>query len=270
MRSALGRKRWAVLLAALLVLAVGCGAGGPRPTPGAHIVLFLRADGSGRVDFWVGGGMHSDRALRDLGERVTAALFHGKALRPTTVEPGTAFTFARTEVPQAYGPGRHPVFGVAGNDVRRALVAAGYPGYTLLIRLPRVRTSIGSRTRPPGFEYSWKTSPGGPPPTGLIVMHPRLLHWAVEMALLAAAIAGVMTGFMNRPRIAFAGCAVGLVAAATVLASDAVSGDALGTLGYLSGTPLTLVTKLPFAALPLIVLAMIRLLRLLTTRAARP
>jgi hypothetical protein len=135
MRSALGRKRWAVLLAALLVLAVGCGAGGPRPTPGAHIVLVLRADGSGRVDFWVGGGMHSDRALRDLGERVTAALFHGKALRPTTVEPGTAFTFARTEVPQAYGPGRHPVFGVAGNDVRRALVAAGYPGYTLLIRV---------------------------------------------------------------------------------------------------------------------------------------
>jgi hypothetical protein len=265
-----GRKRWAVLLTALFLFAAGCGAGGPHPAPGAHVVLVLRADGSGRVDFWVGGGMHSDPELRDLGERVAAALFHGKTLGLTTVEPGTAFTFARTEVPQAYGPGRRPVFGVAGDNVRRALRAAGYPGYTLLIRLPRLRTSIGSRTRPPGFEYSWKISPGGPPPAGLIVMHPRLLHWAVEMALLAAAIGGVITGFTNRRRIAFAGCALGLVAAATVLASDAVSGDALGTLGYLSGTSLTLVTKLPFAALPLAVLAMIRLARLLTTRAARP
>jgi hypothetical protein len=90
------------------------------------------------------------------------------------------------------------------------------------------------------------------------------------MALLAVAVVGVMTAFNNRDaRIAFAGCAAGLVAAATVLVSDAASGDALGTLGYLSGTPLTLMTRLPFAALPLAVLAIIRLVRLLTRPEAR-
>lgn len=51
--------------------------------------------------------------------------------------------------------------------------------------------------------------------------------------------------------------------------SDAASDDALGTLGYLSGTPLTLMTRLPFAALPLAVLAIIRLVRLLTRPEAR-
>lgn len=273
MGAAVGRKRWALLLAVLLLLAaaaLGCGAGGPRPSPGAHIVIALRADGSGRVDFWVGGGMHSDRELGDLGGRVADALFHGKALAPTTIEPGTAFTFARTEVSRAYVPGRHPVFEVAGRSVGPALKTAGYPTYTLLVRLPRVRSSIGSRTHSPGFEYSWKIPPGGPPPAGLIVMRPRLLHWAVEMALLAAAIAVVTAAFIIRDvRIAVAGCAAGLVAAVTVLVSDAVSGDALGTLGYLSGTPLTLVTRLPFLALPLVVLAIIRLVHLLTRSTAQ-
>lgn len=267
----MGRKRWAVLLAALFLLAVGCGAGGPRPSPGAHIVVVLRADGGGRVDFWVGGGMHSDRELRDLGGRVAAALFRGKALRPTVVEPGTAFAFARTEVPQAYGRGEHPLFDVAGDKVGPVLKAAGYPGYTLRIRPPRVRTSIGSRTRPPGFEYSWKISAGGPAPAASIVMHPRLVHWAVEMALLAVAVAAVMTAFINRRAwIAFAGSAAGLVAAVTVLVSDAASGEALGTLGYLSGTPLMLVTRSPFAALPLAVLATLRLMHLLSRHAERP
>jgi hypothetical protein len=63
-------------------------------------------------------------------------------------------------------------------------------------------------------------------------------------------------------------CAAGLVAAVTVLVSDAVSGDALGTLGYLSGTPLTLVTKAPFVTLPVAVLALIRLARLFGKPAA--
>jgi hypothetical protein len=270
MGGGMGRKRWAAVVVALLLLAIGCGAGGPRPAPGAHIVVVLRADGGGRVDFWAGGGLHSDRELRDLGRRVTAALFRGKAIGPTDVEPGTAFTFARTEVPRAYGRGRHPVFDVAGGSVGSVLEAAGYEGYTLRIRLPRVRTSIGSRTRPPGSEYSWKVSPGGPSPAGSIVMHPRLLHWGVEMALLSVAVAGVLTALLQRDaRIAVAGCAAGLVAAVTVLVSDAASGDALGTLGHLSGTPLTLVTRLPFVALPLVVLAVIRLVRLLTRPAAR-
>ena len=266
----MGRKRWALLPAVLLLLAavaLGCGAGGPRPTPGAHVVIALRADGSGRVDFWVGGGMRSDRELRDLGGRVAAALFRGKALTPTTVEPGTAFTFARTEVARAFVPGRRPVFEVAGKNVGPALKTAGYPGYTLLVRLPRVRSALGSRSHSPGFEYSWKVPPGGPPPAGVIVMRPRLLHWAVEMALLAAGIAVVAAAFIIREiRIAVAACAAGLAAALTVLVSDAVSGDALGTLGYLSGIPLTLVTRLPFVALPLVVLAIIRLIHLLTSR----
>jgi hypothetical protein len=266
----MGRKRWAALVMALFLLAIGCGAGGPRPTPGAHIVVVLRADGSGRVDFWVGGGMHSDRELRDLGGRVTAALFSGKALGPTTVEPGTAFTFARTEVPEAYKPGRQPTFDVVGDRVGSMLQAARYSGYTLLIRPPRVRTSIGSRSRPPGSEYSWKVAPGGPTPTGSIVMHPRLLHWAVEMAVLATAIAAVLTAFISRDRrIAVGGAAAGVVTAATLLLTDGASGDALGTLGHLSGTPLTLVTRLPLAAFPLAVLAIFRLVRLLTTPAPR-
>jgi hypothetical protein len=273
MGAAVGRKRWALLLTVLLLLAaaaLGCGAGGPRPSPGAHVIVALRADGSGQVDFWVGGGMRSDRALRDLGGRVAAALFRGKALSPTTVEPGTAFTFARTEVARAYVPGRHPVFEVAGTSVGPALKTAGYPGYTLLVRLPRVRSAFGSRSHSPGFEYSWKVPPGGPPPAGMIVMRPRLLHWAVEMSLLAAAVAVVAAAFVIRDvRIAVAGCAAGLVAAVTVLVSDAVSGDALGTLGYLSGIPLTLVTRLPFLALPVVVLAIIRLVHLLTRPTTR-
>jgi hypothetical protein len=265
----MGRTLRAALPAALLLLAVGCGAGGPRPSPGAHIVVVLRADGSGRVDFWVGGGVHSDGELRDLGGRLAARLFRGKALGPTTVQPGTAFTFARTEVPQAYARGGRPIFDIAGDGVGRALNAAGYPGYTLLIRLPRVRTSIGSRVRPPGFEYSWRISPAGSPPAGSIVMRPRLLHWAVEMVLLVIAIAAVTTAFIRRDaRVAFGGGAVGLIAAATVLVSDAASGDALGTLGYLSGTPLMLVTRLPLVALPLAALAVIRLLT--TRRPRRP
>ena len=267
---AVGRRRWALLLAILLLgAAAGCGAGGSRPNPGAHIVVGLRADGSGRVEFWVGGGMHSDRELRDLGGRVAAALFHGKALAPTTVEPGTAFTFARTEVSRAYVPGRRPVFAVASTDVGPTLKTAGYSGYTLLVRLPRVRSSLGSRSHAPGFEYSWKVPPGGPGPAGDIVMHPRLLHWAVEMALLASAIVVVAAAFVIREvRIAVAGCAAGLVGAMAVLVSDVASGEALGTLGYLSGLPLTLVTRLPFVALPLVVLAIIRLVHLLTARDA--
>jgi hypothetical protein len=258
----MGRRRRVALAAVLLLVAVGCGAGGPRPAPGAHVVVVLRADGSGRVDFWVGGGLRADHRLRDLGRRVTAALFHGRALGATVVEPGTAFTFARTRVPRAYDRGRRPVFAVAGDGVGRTLKAAGYPGYTLLIRLPRVRTAIGSRTRPPGGEYSWNISPDGPAPTGSIVMRPRLVHWAVEMALLAIATAATLTAFAGRNRrIAVAGGAVALVTSATVLLSDAASGDALGTLGYLSGTPLTLVTKLPFVSLPLAVLAIVRLAR---------
>jgi hypothetical protein len=268
MGAAVGRKRWALPPVVLLLLAaavLGCGAGGPRPSPGAHVVVALRADGSGRVDFWVGGGMRSDRELRDLGGRVAAALFQGKALTPTIVEPGTAFTFARTEVARAYVPGRRPTFEIAGRRVGPTLKTAGYPGYTLLVRLPRVRSAIGSRSHSPGFEYSWKVAAGGPPPAGVIVMHPRLLHWAVEMALLAAAITVVTAAFIVREvRIAVAGCAAGLVAAVAVLVSDAVSGDALGTLGYVSGIPLTLVTRLPFISLPLVVLAIIRLVHLLT------
>jgi hypothetical protein len=101
-------------------------------------------------------------------------------------------------------------------------------------------------------------------------MRPRLVHWAVEMALLAAAIAVLVVAFVSRDtRIAVAGCAAGLVAGASVLVTDAVSGDALGTLGYLSGVPLTLVTRAPFVALPVAVLAIIRLIRLLTTSTAR-
>jgi len=259
-----GRKRWALLLAALFLLAVGCGAGGSRVTPGAHVVVVLRADGGGRVDFWVGGGVRSDRELRDLGGRVTAALFPGKTAGPTTVGRGTAFTFARTEVAQAYRRGPHPTFGVDGGDAGRVLRTAGYPGYTLRIRPPRVRTAMGDQVRPPGSEYAWKISRDDPPPTGLIVMRPRLVHWGIEMTLLGVAVAAVTAAFVRDVRIAFAGCAAGLVAAATVLVSDAASGEALGTLGYLSGTPLTLVTKLPFVTLPLVVLALVRLVRLLT------
>ena len=264
------RKRWAALATALLLFAAGCGGGVQRPATGAHIVVLLRADGSGRVDFWVGGGLRADRELRDLGGRVTAALFRGKALGRTVVEPGTAYAFARTEIPQAYARGRRPVFAIAGARADSVLDAAGYHGFTLRIRLPQVRTSMGSRTRPPGFAYSWKISPKGSPPAGSIVMHPRLLHWAVEMALLAIAVASMMTAFISRDvRIAFGACATGLVTAATVLMSDAASGDALGTLGHLSGTPLTLVTRLPLAALPVAVLVAIRLVRLVTGPAVR-
>ncbi|MDN3357697.1 hypothetical protein [Actinomadura sp. DC4] len=264
----MGRKRWGALVAVLFLLAVGCAAGGPRPVPGAHIVLLLRSDGSGRVDFWVGGGVHSDRELRDLGEQVTAALFRGQALDPTSVEPGTGFAFARTEVPHAYERGPRPVFAVSGG-AGPVLKAAGYPGYTLTVRPPRVRTSSGSRTHAPGFEYSWKVSPGSAPP-GEIVMRPRLLHWAIEMTLLAVAVAAVTTAFVSRhARVVLAGSAAGLVAAATVLVSDAASGDALGTLGHLGGTPLALVTRLPFVGLPLAALAAIRLVRLLAPPGVR-
>jgi hypothetical protein len=265
------RRRWAWLVPALLLFAAaGCGGGGRHPAPGAHIFVELRPDGAGQVDFWVGGGVRSDRALRDLGARVTAALFRGRAAGPTVVEPGTAFPFARTEVPRAYERGPRPVFPVAGAGVGAALKAAGYPGYTLSIRLPRVRTSVGARVRPPGSEYSWQVSPGGPPPAAVIVMHPRLLHWAVEMTLLVVALAGTALAFTRAvTRIAFAGCAVVLVAATTVLASDGASGDSLGTLGHLSGTPLTVVTGAPLAALPLAFVAVVRLVRLLATPETR-
>ncbi|MCO5997634.1 hypothetical protein [Actinoallomurus rhizosphaericola] len=269
----MGWKRWAAsgTVLFLFLVAVGCGAGGPRPTPGAHVTVVLRADGSGRADLWAGGGVRSDRELRDLGRRVAAALFRGKALGPTTVEPGSAFTFARTEVVRAYRPGPRPVFDIAGESVGPVLKAAGYPGYTLRVRPPLVRTSIGGRTHPPGFEYAWRVSPGDPAPAGSMVMHPRLLHWAVEMALLAVAAAAVLTAFVSRDaRIGFGGCAAGSVAAVAVLLTDRASGDALGTLGHLSGTPLTLVTRLPLVALPVVALAVIRLLLLIARQAAPP
>jgi hypothetical protein len=262
----MGRKRWAMLATVLLLLAAaGCGAGGRPPAPGAHILVVLRADGSGRVDFWVGGGVHSDRELRDLGGRLAAVLFPGKTLRATAVEPGTAFPFARTEVPQAYGQGRHPTFDIPGRGVRSTLEAAGYPGYTLLVRPPRMRTSIGARTHPPGFEYRWNSHASGPPPAGSIVMRPSMLHWDVEMALLFVTVAAAVTALAGRDtRLAVAGCAATLVTAGTIVVTDRASGEALGALGYLSGMPLTLVTVLPFVALPVAMLAMIRPVRLLT------
>ena len=97
-------------------------------------------------------------------------------------------------------------------------------------------------------------------------MRPRLFHWAAEMALLAVSVAAVLTAFLGRdPRIGFGGCAAGTVAAVTVLLSDHASGDALGTLGHLSGTSLALVTRLPLVALLVVALAVIRLLRLIAT-----
>lgn len=270
----MGWRRWAAPAAVvfLFLVAVGCGAGGPRPAPGAHVTVVLRADGGGRVDLWASGGMRADRDLRDLGRRVAAALFRGKALGPTTVRPGTAVTFARTEVPRAYRPGPRPGFDVAGEGAGAVLKAAGYAGYTLRTRPPLVRTSLGARTHPPGFEYTWRVSPGDPPPAGRIALRPRLLHWAVEMALLAVAAAGVLTAFAARDaRVGYGGCAAGAVAAVTVLLSDHGSGDALGTLGYLGGTPLTLVTRLSLVALPMVALAVIRPLRLIAGHApARP
>jgi hypothetical protein len=267
----MGWKRWAmVAMVLLLFAAAGCGAGGRPPAPGAHIQVVLHADGSGRVDFWVGGGVHSDRELRDLGGRLAAVLFPGKTLRATAVEPGTAFPFARTEVPQAYGRGRHPTFDIPGRGVGSTLEAAGYPGYTLLVRPPRVPTSIGARMHPPGFEYRWTSHASGPPPAGSIVMRPRMLHWGVEMALLFVTVAAAVTALVGRDtRLAFAGCAAALVTAGAILVTDRASGEALGTLGYLSGTPLTLVTGLPFVALPVAMLAMIRPVRLLTGPAGR-
>jgi hypothetical protein len=67
----------------------------------------------------------------DLGGRLAAVLFLGRTLSATAVEPGTAFPFARTEVPQAYGQGRHPTFdipgrgGGAGRARLRGVVAGG-------------------------------------------------------------------------------------------------------------------------------------------------
>ena len=75
-------------------------------------------------------------------------------------------------------------------------MTGGYPGYTLRVRLPQVRTSMGARSRPPGAEYAWKVTPGGPRPDAVIVMRPRYLHWAVEMALLA--VAGVTSLLVGR------------------------------------------------------------------------
>jgi hypothetical protein len=259
-----------VAVVLLLFAAAGCGAGGRPPAPGAHIQVVLRADGSGRVDFWVGGGVRSDRELGDLGGRLAAVLFPGRTLRATAVEPGTAFPFARTEVPRAYGRGRHPTFDIAGRGVGSMLEAAGYPGYTLLVRPPRVRTSIGARVHPPGFEYRWTGHAGGPSPAGSIVMRPRMLHWGVEMALLFVSVAAAVMALVARGTwLAFAGCAAALVAAGAILVTDRASGEALGTLGYLSGMPLTLATGLPFVALPVAILAMIRPVRLLTRPAER-
>jgi hypothetical protein len=268
----MGWRRWGVvaMVPLLLAVAAGCGAGGRPPAPGAHLQVVLRADGSGRVDFWVGGGVHSDRELRDLGGRLAAVLFPGKTLRATVVEPGTAFPLARTEVPQAYGPGRHPVFDLQGRGVGATLKVAGYRDYTLLVRPPRVPTSIGARQHPPGFEYRWHGDASGTPPAGSIVMRPRPLHWGVEVALLVVTVAAAVTALAGRDtRLALAGCAAALVTAATILVTDRASGEALGALGYLSGTPLTLATGLPFAALPVALLAMIRPARLLTRPARR-
>jgi hypothetical protein len=54
-----------------------------------------------------------------------------------------------------------------------------------------------------------------------------------------------------------------------VLVTDRSSGDCLGVLGHLSGTPLALVTGVPLLALPVAVLAVIRL-AYLRPYAARP
>jgi hypothetical protein len=272
----MGRRRWAgpaAVLALLLAAAVGCGAGNRRPAPGAHIAVGLNPDGSGQVDFWAGAGLHSDAALRDLGGRVAGALFPGRPVKPTIVLPSSAFPLARTEIPRAYERGPRPVFRVAGDKVGAVLRTAGYPGYTLQVRFPQVRTSVGARSRPPGVEYAWKVAPGGAGPDAVIVMRPRYLHWAVEMALLAVAVMGAATAFASRiPWIAIAGCAAVLVAAVTVLVSDRSSGDCLGVFGDLSGAPLALVTSAPLLALPLAVLAGIRVayLRPYSRRRQRP
>lgn len=259
----MGRRRGAgtaVLVLLLFAVAVaGCG-GAQRPAPGAHVVVGLRPDGSGQVDFWTGAGLRTDERLRDLGGRVAAALFPGRAARPTTVVPDTAYPFARTEIPLAYERGPRPAVLIAGDGLGTVLATAGYPGYTLRVRLPRVRTSVGARSRPPGAEYAWNVAPGGPRPTVLIVMRPRLVHWAVEMALLAVAVIGAVTAFTSRlPWIGFAGCAAALVSALTVLVTDRSSGDCLGVLGHLGGVPLALVTGAPLLALPVAVLSVIRL-----------
>ena len=256
----MGRRRtaWAVVLAVVLFAAAGCG-GAQRPAPGAHIAVGVRADGSGQVDFWTGAGLRSDLQLRELGRRVAAALFPGRTVKATVVVPDTAYPFARTEIPHAYERGPRPVVRVSGEGAGAVLAAAGYPGFTLRVRLPRVRTSMGARSRPPGAVYSWNVAPGGPRPAVLIVLRPRLVHWAVEMALLAAAVLGAVAGFASRvPWTAFTGCAAALVSSLTVLVTDRSSGDCLGVLGRLSGTPLAVVTGVPLLALPVAVLVVIR------------
>lgn len=90
------------------------------------------------------------------------------------------------------------------------------------------------------------------------------------MALLFVTVAAAVTALVGRDtRLAFAGCAAAVVSAGAILVTDRASGEALGTLGYLSGTPLTLATGLPFVALPVALLAMIRAVRLLTRPAGR-
>lgn len=256
----MGRRRtaWAMVLLLSLFAAGGCG-GAQRPAPGAHITVGLRSDGTGQVDFWTGAGLRSDLQLRELGGRVAAALFPGRAVKPTVVVPDTAYPFARTEIPRAYEPGPRPVVRVSGEGAGAVLTAAGYSGYTLRVRPPRVRTSMGTRSRPPGAEYSWTVVPGGPRPTVVIVLRPRLVHWAVEMALLAAAVVAAVTGFASRvPWTGSTACAAALVSSLTVLVTDRSSGDCLGVLGRLSGTPLAMVTGVPLLALPVAVLVVIR------------
>lgn len=146
----MGWKRWAMVAVVLLLFAAaGCGAGGRPPAPGAHIQVVLRADGSGRVDFWVGGGVRSDRELGDLGGRLAAVLFPGRTLRATAVESGTAFPFA----------------------VRRFLGRTGGAG------TPRSASRGGvwvPRLRPPGIRVTrcWSGHPGCVPRSAAVCIRP--------------------------------------------------------------------------------------------------
>jgi hypothetical protein len=83
------------------------------------------------------------------------------------------------------------------------------------------------------------------------------------MALLAVALMGAATAFASRfPWAALTGSVAVIVAAVTVLVSDRSSGDCLGVFGDLGGAPLALVTSAPLLALPLAVLAGIRVVYL--------
>jgi hypothetical protein len=73
----------------------------------------------------------------------------------------------------------------------------------------------------------------------------------------------------RRWRIVAGAGAVALGAVTTVLANDGTPGDALGVLGTLGGTPLAVATLAPLAALPLTVVAVIRLYWSACSRTAR-